>query len=618
MPLNRYITAAPAFEDGAQYKHLKMFENSRNKLELEGAPFTPFDTFSPLDLNALVSFNFANLSYALTSPIQSLSKPLYLNGPLHLNGDDYAGDTSTTGLLLASGSTITGEIEIARDEDWFRIELEVDQGILITISSQTAELQYMTIGIHQEDGDFGDYRTNRNGPVQGAFSPHIDTYTSGTYYIGFRGAFEQTGHYTITVSSISDDYSYTPETSGTLIVGGGPTTGQSNFDNDVDWFEFNVTAGDEVEFLLSFNGFSGPAHGDIFDANRNHIASFQSTGVNGEVSVTLIMNTDGPFYVEIISRLPDTLTPQTYTLNAVLLSSGNPVTTDQSSTFTRTGTLQLDAPTYNEAIDIEGDIDVYDFDAVADQNVYFELTMLLAGLIITIHDENGDILQTTPFLDAAQSIIITFTPSKTGVYFIRVAGEIVEDLGDYSIRMFSQSPYNIASEGDDELHGTEGADTISALAGNDTLYGGAGDDRLNGGTGDDALYGEAGQDLFIIGANAGNDQIMDFEDGIDHIQMLGDIYSFSQLKIYQDGNNVIIASANGVTTLMDTDIADIDASDFVFRISDTASKKQGFDQKQFVDFLMQPSELSATSMDVDNNENFEATILNDTNHFDML
>jgi hypothetical protein len=92
-----------------------------------------------------------------------------------------------------------------------------------------------------------------------------------------------------------------------------------------------------------------------------------------------------------------------------------------------------------------------------------------------------------------------------------------------------------ASYGDDVIYGNaavnilkgeDGSDGLFGYAGNDTLIGGSGGDVLVGGLGADKLTGGAGGDQFIFLSasesgplKAARDTILDFEDGIDQINM---------------------------------------------------------------------------------------------------
>ncbi len=93
-----------------------------------------------------------------------------------------------------------------------------------------------------------------------------------------------------------------------------------------------------------------------------------------------------------------------------------------------------------------------------------------------------------------------------------------------------------ATSKNDVLHGTAGNDSIDGLAGNDVIYGYDGVDTLKGGTGNDVLIGGRGRDTLSGGAGAdrfvyedvldstpgnGRDAILDFEKGVDRIDLSG-------------------------------------------------------------------------------------------------
>jgi len=86
---------------------------------------------------------------------------------------------------------------------------------------------------------------------------------------------------------------------------------------------------------------------------------------------------------------------------------------------------------------------------------------------------------------------------------------------------------------DNTLTGGGLDDLIYGNSGNDTLYGNAGDDILFGDDGLDILFGGAGADVFIIDAGPDQDQIRDFQLGLDHIDLSrwGMIYHPSELTI---------------------------------------------------------------------------------------
>ena len=130
-------------------------------------------------------------------------------------------------------------------------------------------------------------------------------------------------------------------------------------------------------------------------------------------------------------------------------------------------------------------------------------------------------------------------------------------------------------EGDDELHGGAGNDSLMGRGGDDrlvggrgddSLYGGAGDDTIIGGKGDDTLTGNAGADSFVFKPGQGNDLINDFSNGEDLIDLSAytGITGIGNLTITQEGNHARIDAGQDTIRLLNFDVADLDASDFVF------------------------------------------------------
>lgn len=147
----------------------------------------------------------------------------------------------------------------------------------------------------------------------------------------------------------------------------------------------------------------------------------------------------------------------------------------------------------------------------------------------------------------------------------------------------------VAGDGDDWLQGNAGNDILEGGAGNDTLYGGPdggddrmyggnGDDRIFGGKGDDTISGDAGDDTlsggpdddtFVFAPGDGDDIIKDFGNGNDNIDLSAfeGIDSFDDLSVEQQEDRVVIdlsGHGSGNIVLSDFNIANLDASDFIF------------------------------------------------------
>ena len=142
-------------------------------------------------------------------------------------------------------------------------------------------------------------------------------------------------------------------------------------------------------------------------------------------------------------------------------------------------------------------------------------------------------------------------------------------------------------DGDDELHGNSGDDFLVGSAGDDHIYGdegkdvligGVGADRLDGGAGDDRLFGrfatqgeehsDESLDVFVFDIGHGDDIIRDFVDSEDKIDLSAfDLSGFDDLDLSSDDNGTTIdlsAHGGGTILLAGFDVANLDASDFLF------------------------------------------------------
>ena len=95
--------------------------------------------------------------------------------------------------------------------------------------------------------------------------------------------------------------------------------------------------------------------------------------------------------------------------------------------------------------------------------------------------------------------------------------------------------------------------------GRDFLKGQDGDDILNGGGGKDKLKGGEGSDVFVFsGTGLGRDIIIDFEDGIDLIDL-----DYGSVTIVQRGSDALIKHAEGSILLKNTLATDLTTDDFI-------------------------------------------------------
>lgn len=120
----------------------------------------------------------------------------------------------------------------------------------------------------------------------------------------------------------------------------------------------------------------------------------------------------------------------------------------------------------------------------------------------------------------------------------------------------------------ENLWGSDHNDVLSGDTGANRLYGGGGNDELQGNAGDDILEGGDGADQFIFEHSNGDDTILDFTDNEDLIDLSAiGLSGYDDLTLSSDSNGVTIhmtTSGGGSIFLEGFDIANLDASDFIF------------------------------------------------------
>lgn len=128
---------------------------------------------------------------------------------------------------------------------------------------------------------------------------------------------------------------------------------------------------------------------------------------------------------------------------------------------------------------------------------------------------------------------------------------------------------NLAGKADIDATGNEQGNHIQGNAGRNVLSGEGGVDFLVGLAGNDRLFGGTGGDVFNFQKGSGRDTVMDFEIGIDEIQIGGlkGTIGFADMvanHVEQKGDDVWITYGQDVVVLKNTVSGDLQAGDFFF------------------------------------------------------
>ena len=178
-------------------------------------------------------------------------------GPVSVSegGTDLPANSTTPGRVMVDSSA-TGEIERARDRDWFAVELEADKAYRFDLegakSGDGTLVDPYLRGIYDEDGDRIDGTSDWSSGVGLNCRVFFTPDEGATYYVSAGSHSYQIGTYTLTVTDVTDypdDYAADPTTTGTVVVGGS-ATGDVEYRGDADWFAVTLEAGKAYYFDL--------------------------------------------------------------------------------------------------------------------------------------------------------------------------------------------------------------------------------------------------------------------------------------------------------------------------------------------------------------------------------
>ncbi len=137
-------------------------------------------------------------------------------------------------------------------------------------------------------------------------------------------------------------------------------------------------------------------------------------------------------------------------------------------------------------------------------------------------------------------------------------------------------------DGDDSVYGNEGEDYIEGNKGADWIHGGRGDDRIKGGgdndtiiggDGDDILSGNAGADVFVFTGRSGIDEITDFKNNVDRLDLSAfgldsrqDLTDAGAIHEHDAGSLIDLRElgGDGVIYVEDMTVAQWGNADFIF------------------------------------------------------
>ena len=398
--------------------------------------------------------------------------------------DDFAAGTATTGVLVPDSDTGValefGDIDSDGDVDWFAIDLEADQSVILRLIGYSPETRSYHGGITKPEIK-GVYDSDGNlipdtSAVDGREARLLFKATdAGTYYVA-AGSFDptasgtntlldllglnsgqtemQTGKYTIAMSPgpTVDDYTDDTSTTGELAVEGS-VQGNIEWQDDHDWFAVDLTAG--VRYELGLTGGEDTQEYPVFGS---HILDSQ-----GNLHVRWKSNSDsqvednsfdhgfftpdasGTYYIPVTGGSNDSFwfgsstyekywdEPLSYTLT-LAKAEEQPPEDDFAADTSTTGDLEVEGDAVSGEIGTGGDVDWFAVDLVAGKTYVFfqtgsrgsEDNTLQTPNIVGLYDSDGAAIEDTGSTDRSNGFgaeRIAYKATETGTHYLAVGSD---------------------------------------------------------------------------------------------------------------------------------------------------------------------------------------------------
>ena len=521
-------------------------------------------------------------------------------------GDTIAGDATTTA-TIAPGQTVSGFINTAGDEDWFRIDLEA--GTRYTITMEAAGGSGLDTYLYLRDAGGTAVAANDDYDRPNTYNSQIvfQATTSGTFYISADAFSSSFGAYQLSVTASEPPAPTAPAPLPTLadyLVNGyweanggsarrwedasditvdlsGLTAGQATLARlalelweDVANVNFReVTTGAELVWQNTergayatsdiTNGFitSGIINMDVnWSQGNTNIDSYTLQTMIHEIGHALGLGHQGPYNGSATYGTDNIFSNDTWSLSVMsYMSQSESGSGDYRFVFTpQIVDILAIQSIYGAATGTRSGDTVY---GGANSNLTGALGTIFANVTsapaFTIYDTGGmDTLDVSQYssnqvidLRGGQLSSIGGLQNNMGISTTTVIERAIGGSGDDRIT---------GNGANNDLRGNDGADVINGGGGSDRMFGGNGFDIMRGGTGNDLMSGQGDNDLMfgevgndVMNGNAGNDTVYG-GDGNDSVYG-----SDGDDRLYGDAGSDKLFGGNGADRMFGGDGFDI-------------------------------------------------------------
>jgi len=400
------------------------------------------------------------------------------------NGDDFAGDTSTTGLIEIDGEDVSLRYDVGDDGDWLAFDANVGEFLSFTLRLDNPEMTLANVGLTIYDSE--------GASVTSVFQDHTIQFgpsEAGRYYIGVDYLFVAQPEFLLSANTLTDDYSADVNTTAFLEEPGAEIYLSNDSlvlgEQDEDWVAVNLSAYDFVEFTFAGNN----VQFGLLDPNGNEIDFVPLDNISGG----FLVETAGTYFYfarhlsSDFGRVGGTLS----------YSIRDPEYPSDASTF---GQIEIDGTPTQSQLEEVGDVDWFAVTAEAGDAVNFAVTERgFTNVQMRLVDADGNNIEGFDFGNYGPNLNFAHEFQESGTYYLQVREAWDAWAGSYEITASLLNPdvsspnfgnSYIGSEYDDEIFVGTSSAQVSALAGDDyvvAVSGNAPSTSFSGGAGTDTL-----------------------------------------------------------------------------------------------------------------------------------
>jgi Ca2+-binding RTX toxin-like protein/subtilisin-like proprotein convertase family protein len=364
--------------------------------------------------------------------------------------DMIAGNISTTERLEWSAGqtfTVSSEVNVLGDHDWFRVWLDkgltYDFRALGSSSAMGNTLGDPQLSVYSVTGNLLATDNNSGGGTDARLIYRASD--SGWYFLDAGASGNMTkGTYTITGSSLADDYGNSVQTNGRVQVDV-PVHGLISFNGDSDWFKVGLTAGQS--YIIDLNGdiSDGATLDPLVDPlliirDTAGVILFKADDFGGSLNARAYFTptVSGAYYLEARSAFKYDV--GAYQLSVVTAPPDDYVDTVSASTAHPGSVGQLSLGVAGTGvIGAPGDHDLFRLDMEAGKVYQIKAEGLsghagtLADPYLRVFDAAGHLVDYANNGATGSDAALYLAPTVTGSYFLELSSNQEKGLGTYQI-----------------------------------------------------------------------------------------------------------------------------------------------------------------------------------------